>query len=110
MIEGRDDVAVEQDRRLVDAGDAPSDADSEAPQDAEATAGPVQGVRAEVEVEAVPTTGAGTTSGVLGGLQQEHWPAGTAEGGGGRQPGQAAADDDGSWLVHAIQTNERRLL
>ena len=110
MIEGRDDVAVEQDSRPVDAGDPPGDADSEAPQDAEATADPVQGVRAEVEVEAVPTAGAGTTSEVLGGLQQDHGPPGPAEGGGGRQPGQAAADDDGSWLLHTIKTNERRLL
>ena len=71
---------------------------------------PVQGVRTEVEIEAVTPAGPGPAAEVLGALQQDDRAAGLGERGGRREPGEAATDDDGVRCVHAIETIDRRPL
>jgi hypothetical protein len=46
---------------------------------------------------------------VLGALDEGHGSPARGDGGGGRQPGQAAADDDGAIDVHAGKTIEPAL-
>ena len=66
---------------------------------------------AEVEVVAVTVPAAGPSAEVLARLEHQHLVALADEVGGGRQPGQAAADDDdGSFFAHAKETIDRRPL
>ena len=106
----RDGGPADQHRRPVEPGHPAPDGDAEAAQDVEPAAGAVQGVRAEVEVEAVAVAAAGPPADVLGALDDRDGVAVPGERGGGGQPGEPAADDDGSWLVHATQTIDRPLL
>ena len=97
-------LAADQHAGPVDTRAAAADGDAEAAQHVEPAAGPVQGVRAEVDVEAVAVAAAGPAAEVLGALDDGHGAAGAGERGGGGQAGEAAADDDGSCSVHATET------
>ena len=78
MVERRDDVAVENTPARSSTRASARPLDAEAPQDGPAATGAVEGVRTDVEVEAVPVTGAGAATEVLGALQQGHGPPGRA--------------------------------
>ena len=106
-------LVLDQDARPVEAGQPTAHTHAEATQCGEPTAGAIEGMRTEVQLEAIASAGAGPPTEVLPGLEDGDVPAGTSERGGCREPGQAAADDDGSrgaWFMHTSQTAEHRLL
>ena len=108
--QGRLDGAVDEHAGAVDAGQPTADRDPEVAQRGQAAARAVEGVGSEVEVVAVAMTAAGPPAEVLARLQHQHLVALADEVGGGRQPGQPAADDDGSWIAHAMETIDRARL
>ena len=105
--QARHDAVAGRERGAVQLRHAAGGAHSEPGEHLASARCPVQGVRTEVEIEALTPAGPGPTAEVLGALQQDDRAAGLDERGGRREPGEAATDDDGVRCVHAIETIAR---
>ena len=104
----RDHLVVDEDTGSPQPGWAPGRVDTEAAEGGQTAAGPVEGVGAEVEIEAVTVAGPGPSAELVGGLEHEGRAAGSGDGGGGGEPGKPSADDDHD--VVAIERVVGRLL
>ena len=110
MGEPGDDAVVDHERGAVQLRHATSGAHAELGEHLAPAPRPVQGVRTEVEVEAVAPSRPGPAAEVLGALQHGDRASGPDQRGGSREPGEATADDDRVRFVHAIETIDRRPL
>ena len=111
--ERRHDLVLDEDSSPVEARQPTAHTHAEAAQCGKPATGAIEGMRTEVQVEAVAAAGAGPPAEVLPGFEDGDVPAGTSERGGCREPGEAPADDDGprgAWFMHTTQTNDGRLL
>ncbi len=79
---------------------------TEAAEHRHAAAGAIEGVRPEVEAEAVAAPAARPSAHLLGGLEHGHRAPGPGDLGGGGEPGEPGADHDGGKFIHTIQTIE----
>ena len=111
--EGRHDLVVDEDPGPVEPGQPPAHAHAEAAQRGKPTTGAIEGMRPEVQVEAIALASASPPAEVLRRFEDGDVPSGPSERGGRRQPGEASADDDGAggaWFMHTTQTIDRPLL
>ena len=106
MSHRRDHLTVDEHTGPVDPREAAAHGDAETAQHVEPADGPIEGVGAEVDVEAVAMAGAGPAAEVLGSLDHGHGVPVTGQRGRRGQSGEPAADDDRSISVHDRETIE----